>query len=142
MSDQTTDTKTSARATLTRLIAEFQHRNESLHRHPVGGDSCDYCNIVGHYAVTTLLNHPEELRWLLAEEGSGAESDVDVDRLRFASSRCHDLARFAQDIPELVPVILSWDAPDGGQIETRYTVGELFGRIGRMIDEALAGADR
>jgi hypothetical protein len=38
-----------------RLIAEFQHRNESLHRHPdVGKKSCSYCDLVGMYALAAL----------------------------------------------------------------------------------------
>jgi hypothetical protein len=64
---------------------------------------------------------------------------IDVDKLRFASSRCHNLTRITEEVPELVPVIITWDAPDGGQVETRHTIAEMFRHVGRMIDEAIDG---
>ena len=49
-------------------IAEFQHRNESLHRHPdTGKSTCSYCDLVGHYAVRTIVNHPGLLADLAKE---------------------------------------------------------------------------
>lgn len=50
-----------------REIAEFQHRNESLHRHSNEGTSCGYCDLVGHYAVMTLVRN-EVLLVMLARE--------------------------------------------------------------------------
>jgi hypothetical protein len=45
---------------LGRLIAEFQHRNDSIHRHhDLAKPTCCYCDLVGHYAVATLLNNRE-----------------------------------------------------------------------------------
>jgi hypothetical protein len=45
---------------LGRLIGEFQHRNDSIHRHhDLAKPICSYCDLVGHYAVTTLLKNRE-----------------------------------------------------------------------------------
>ena len=49
------------------LIARFQHANESLHRHNSDGETCTYCDLVGKYAVRTLLGATDVLEALVAE---------------------------------------------------------------------------
>lgn len=52
---------TDAQHNLAQRIARFQHATSCPHRHPNGGESCGYCDLVGHYAVLTLLRHRAEV---------------------------------------------------------------------------------
>lgn len=54
-SGETAQRRSDDRELAARVVAEFQHRNESLHRHhDLSKPTCSYCDLVGIYALAAL----------------------------------------------------------------------------------------
>lgn len=89
---------------LKRLIAQFQHRNESLHRHPNEGVTCDYCDLIGHYAVRVMANNPDAVLAALEAAGVLAKRYA-VPNSRYADPNLDDVTEVWTRIDTLPPPI-------------------------------------